>query len=309
MPFSENKEPSIIAIRHGMIAIYKPAGWHSVFQEIGPKSTGALNQQKMADFTDMVSWLSFHADILPVSELKDAAKVWQARFAGTQAQGQPEAASEKALNAADTFLSELGMLYRLDRETSGIMLFALDRTTMESMRAAQSACMLKKRYILMSKALDIEVPGSLPRSRSAEREVLLSALYEGNTVPIVSYFRSYGPRGRLVSCIEPSFMLNADRFKAKKKITKNRYQTNFLSAKPMQEPTADAICLEAEICKGFRHQIRAHCAWMGLPIIGDVQYGGSSSRRLYLEAFSVSLMDGEQRVAEWKLHDGLPAIL
>jgi len=296
MPFSDQKEPSIITIAHGAIAVFKPAGWHSVFQGVELKSPRALNERSAADFEDMVSWLSSHADILPASELKDAAKAWQARFAGLQAQVQPK--------AADRFLSELGMLYRLDRETSGIMLFALDRATMESMRAAQNAFMLKKRYILMSEASDIELAGSLPRSRSAEREVLLSALYEGNTMPIVSYFRSYGPRGGLVSCIEPSF-----RLKAKKKITKDRYQTDLSAAKPMQWPAAGAICIEAEIRKGFRHQIRAHCAWMGLPIIGDLQYGGGSSKRLWLEAFSVSLMDGGQCVAEWKLHDGPTAIL
>lgn len=296
MPFSEQKEPSIISLAHGVIAVFKPAGWHSTFQRGGRKSPGALNHRDSSELKDMVSWISSHSELLPQSELKDAAQAWQARSAGLQAQIQPQ--------EADRFLSELGMLYRLDRETSGIMLFALDRATMESMRAAQNAFMLKKRYILMSTASDTELPGSLPRSRSAEREVLLSALYEGNTISIVSYFRSYGPRGRLVSCIEPSFGL-----KTRKEITKDRYQTDFSAAKTMRWPSSDAICIEAAIRKGFRHQIRAHCAWMGLPIIGDLQYGGSSSKRLWLEAFSVSLMDGGQCVAEWKLHDGMAAIL
>jgi hypothetical protein len=45
-------------------------------------------------------------------------------------------------------------------------------------------------------------------------------------------------------------------------------------------------------------------AWMGLPIAGDSLYGGVESKRLFLEAFSVTLYDGAWATAEWKLYNG-----
>jgi 23S rRNA-/tRNA-specific pseudouridylate synthase len=43
---------------------------------------------------------------------------------------------------------------------------------------------------------------------------------------------------------------------------------------------------------------------MGLPIAGDSLYGGVESKRLFLEAFSVTLYDGARATAEWKLYNG-----
>jgi 23S rRNA pseudouridine1911/1915/1917 synthase len=41
---------------------------------------------------------------------------------------------------------------------------------------------------------------------------------------------------------------------------------------------------EVSIARGFRHQIRAHFAWLGLPLIGDRLYGGRESPLLRLVA-------------------------
>jgi hypothetical protein len=75
--------------------------------------------------------------------------------------------------------------------------------------------------------------------------------------------------------------------------------SNILSeAKNVPEGT---LFLEAEIRKGFRHQIRAHCAWCGLPILGDRLYGGAISQRLWLEAFRVRWEKPDREVLEWDL--------
>ena len=46
---------------------------------------------------------------------------------------------------------------------------------------------------------------------------------------------------------------------------------------------------EAMIRAGFRHQIRAHMAWIGYPIAGDRLYGGRSASRLFLECHRVEI--------------------
>jgi 23S rRNA-/tRNA-specific pseudouridylate synthase len=45
-------------------------------------------------------------------------------------------------------------------------------------------------------------------------------------------------------------------------------------------------CVEivAAIRRGFRHQIRAQLAWLGLPLVGDALYGGLAFPRLCLHA-------------------------
>jgi len=55
----------------------------------------------------------------------------------------------------------------------------------------------------------------------------------------------------------------------------------------------DAMLVEARIAKGFRHQIRAHLASAGFPIVGDSVYGSAAlevdSERLLLHASELHL--------------------
>ncbi|WP_461211422.1 pseudouridine synthase family protein [Desulfocurvus sp. DL9XJH121] len=62
-------------------------------------------------------------------------------------------------------------------------------------------------------------------------------------------------------------------------------------------PGRDATLVRALIRKGARHQIRAHLAAAGLPIVGDHLYGEGEEGGLYLHHFRVSLPDF-QAVAE-----------
>lgn len=43
------------------------------------------------------------------------------------------------------------------------------------------------------------------------------------------------------------------------------------------------------ITKGFRHQIRAHLAWIGQPIIGDVLYGEAAAQSLMCQPQTQSI--------------------
>ncbi len=54
-------------------------------------------------------------------------------------------------------------------------------------------------------------------------------------------------------------------------------------------PKKDPDAIEAVIRSGFRHQIRAHLAWTGHPILGDERYRGASAPRLYLESHRVEI--------------------
>jgi hypothetical protein len=282
MPFLDRNEPYIVDISHGLVVIFKPSGWHATLHEPGDVS--------------VPSWLFEHYDLLPVSALKEAVQANALRIQGVDDRQEP-----------DRFQEELGMLYRLDRDTSGILLCALERSTMDTMQKAQDGMALTKRYMLICTESDRGgVPGSMPESRHAERALLLNGLYAGRGMDVASYFRSYGPRGARVACIASEFAA-----KSKKKITRALYATRYLSVREagaggyaLPGLPQHAMLVEAEIRKGFRHQIRAHSAWMGLPIVGDALYGGADAARLFLEAFAVTLYDGARIAAEWKLYSG-----
>jgi len=109
MPFINRNEPYIVDISHGLVAIFKPCGWHSTLQRPGDVS--------------VPSWLFEHCNLLPSSELKDAACALRIQRTVVDDGQKP-----------DRFQKELGMLYRLDRDTSGILLCALKRSTMEDMQ-------------------------------------------------------------------------------------------------------------------------------------------------------------------------------
>jgi RluA family pseudouridine synthase len=49
--------------------------------------------------------------------------------------------------------------------------------------------------------------------------------------------------------------------------------------------------LEVQLATGRFHQIRAHLAHHGLPIVGDRRYGGAAAQRLYLHAATLAFHD------------------
>lgn len=273
MPFADEKEPRILAIEHEVLVLFKPGLWHSVFQHGNPDASRE---------PDVVSWLAAHADALPESELKHAAL----RF-GT--------------DWKDRFSSELGLLYRLDRETSGIMLCALSRGIFQELEQAQRASRLSKRYVLLSVPRAVQLKGFLPPSCYYGKLFPLGPRFESMQWEIESRFRPYGPKGARVACIDPSIV---SRKVQRTEIYRTQLSLAGLASTLLPEEKklpGGTLLLEAEIRKGFRHQIRAHCAWYGLPILGDRLYGGAVSERLWLEACRVRWERSDQEAIEWNL--------
>jgi 23S rRNA-/tRNA-specific pseudouridylate synthase len=55
-----------------------------------------------------------------------------------------------------------------------------------------------------------------------------------------------------------------------------------------EEDEGPELELRLSLSRGFRHQIRAQLAWIGLPIAGDTLYGGAPDERLRLYAIRLS---------------------
>ncbi len=135
---------------------------------------------------------------------------------------------------------EGGAIHRLDTATAGIVLFAKNQYSYEMMNTLQENNLFEKYYIAQTfendslKGFDIEEKSGI--------------------IIISSYFRPFGPKSKEVRA-------TLDEKKASPKVL---YQTAILQ---------DANVFYCTIVKGFRHQIRAHLAWTGHPIIGDSLYG------------------------------------
>jgi 23S rRNA pseudouridine1911/1915/1917 synthase len=257
--FAPIAEPFIVGEKADCVAVFKPAGMHSL-----PSGKGGEGE-------DILSWYAHR---------------------------MPEARDAFGSEAARDEASELGMISRLDRGTSGIILFARTPALRGMLFNLAARGGIRKIYRLLSTPSGKPLPGCLPGLMRPELPPVAgkdgSPQYDSpGWAAIESFFRSYGEKGARVACIHP------DRAgECRRKLTRKTYTTLIRAAGKNPADGADTIALSALIHSGFRHQIRAHLAWSGLPILGDRDYGGRDAPRLCLEAHRIELDANSGREAE-----------
>ena len=162
---------------------------------------------------------------------------------------------------------EGSIIHRLDTPTSGLVLSPRNKEFYDYLSFLQSEDKILKTYRAEVSEMEEKMEGfeSCPYSFS-----------EDGYVKIVSSFRPYGPKG---ASVRP--MLK------RRKGDERLYETE---VRRVDENTVECV-----IKRGFRHQIRCHLSWLGLPIIGDQRYGGKENPMLMLEAVKVSFpsLDGK----------------
>ena len=153
---------------------------------------------------------------------------------------------------------EGGLLHRLDYETHGLLLIAKTKSGMENLLAQQSEDRILKEYSALCSREKNSIPGftAIPLCSTVER--FCSPTEQLCTSRITSAFRPYGV-GR--KAVRP--LLNGEK----------QYITE---VKEIIQEIEGVYSLSIRIAKGFRHQIRCHLAWFGLPILNDILYGGQA---------------------------------
>ncbi|MEI6388873.1 MAG: pseudouridine synthase [Spirochaetota bacterium] len=245
-------EPRIVAIDDSILVVWKPPRLHSAALSAG----GGPN---------LVGWVL-------------------ERFPGLGCGPGPGLGPGRRLDA------EAGLLHRLDYETAGLLLFARTEEAFTRLRAAQEAQAILKTYQLEASPSFKGLPGSRPLRGNPEGlspELWAAALANLASLPglaagrsISCRFRAYGPKGAQVACLSPGEAVpGAHRRGSPPRL----YRTEIEAA------AAGGLTLHASVrlAQGFRHQIRAHFAWIGLPLQGDSLYGGQSGPALALEAVAL----------------------
>lgn len=143
----------------------------------------------------------------------------------------------------------LAIVHRLDKETSGVMVFGKSKRANQSLTRQFATRKVKKTYLLVTAA-------NVSRDRFTVRSHLIR---EGER------FRSAKPGG------------------ASRSLGK-RGPTEAVTEFRVIQREADRTLLEAFPKTGRTHQIRVHAAESGFPILGDETYGGAPHHRLHLHS-------------------------
>ena len=167
-----------------------------------------------------------------------------------------------------------GLLHRLDLQTTGVVLFGWTKAARRAVTEAFRAREVEKRYVAL-----------------VEAEALGADAEPGAT------WRTSGYLGEAARVGKQTRMGAVTR-------GGKHAETAF---RTLTRVGAALALVEARPLTGRRHQIRAHLAERGAPIVGDALYGSDASApRLWLHAYSAALAhpaDG----ARWEVRAPLPA--
>ncbi len=166
-----------------------------------------------------------------------------------------------------------GLIHRLDRETSGVVLWARRPEAFEAIRAQFSDKTVAKHYL-----------------------ALVEGFVEGHGELNVALAHDPGDAGRMVATPYPA---EAEKLKARPALTRYKALAH-----------GEGLTLVAvEIPTGVMHQIRAHFGFVGYPVVGDTLYGGrpiEDGKRHLLHASSIGFRHPEAG-APTRINSPLPA--
>ncbi len=167
---------------------------------------------------------------------------------------------------------EPGIVHRLDTDTSGLLIAARTAEAFEELVSALRAEQIHKGYLLLCDDTDLADSGVVE-------------------IPLCPHPKD---TRRVLACVHPR--------------DQARYSPRPASTSYRVLERAQGVALvEATAPKAARHQIRAHMAAIGHPLLGDALYGGESARlsRHALHAYHV-VWRGSASVPAFEVRDEVP---
>jgi 23S rRNA pseudouridine1911/1915/1917 synthase len=161
---------------------------------------------------------------------------------------------------------EPGLVHRLDRDTSGLVVIARTAEAFDALRKSFASGSARKLY----RAACAFADGSLDSD---------------SPLRIESRFAPYGRGRTMVRAVFPG--------EKSRKLLKSASIEGYLTEAQVTARGNGRVMLSASILRGFRHQVRVHLAFLGFPILGDPLYGAAVPVgfpvRMYLHAARIEL--------------------
>lgn len=154
----------------------------------------------------------------------------------------------------------VGIMHRLDRTTSGVIMFTKTRTVNKEVSEIFQSHDLTKQYLAV-----VEVPrsGEVRHPELVSGSVFTVEMFMGR----INGKSQQGKWGQLPEARGGQYS-----------------KTDFRVLKQLAVEGRKCLLIECSLYTGRTHQIRVHLASHGLPILGDTLYGGAPAERLYLHA-------------------------
>jgi 23S rRNA (cytosine1962-C5)-methyltransferase len=160
--------------------------------------------------------------------------------------------------------SGLAIIHRLDKETSGVIVFSKTSLANRSLTEQFTKRVVRKKYLLLTDRVLHQTELSAKSSLVRTGEKYVSRPLQGGGQVAETRFRR----------LEPSEL--------KELASTSGLRQELSRAGPYAS-------IEAEPLTGRTHQIRVHAADKGFPILGDTLYGGTPAPRVFLHATELSL--------------------
>lgn len=172
-------------------------------------------------------------------------------------------------------LARGGLVHRLDKDTSGLILVAKDEKTLEALQNQFKRRQVKKQYLALVHGWvesSGKIEGNIGRNpKNREKFVVIDGERQGANV--------IHPRGgrEAVTEYEPIKQLTIN----KEQLSKIFNDLNKIQMRKLDRMNYNQFTLVT--CRpltGRTHQIRVHLKYIGLPVVADQKYGGRKMTRL-----------------------------
>lgn len=154
---------------------------------------------------------------------------------------------------------EYGLLHRIDTPTDGLLLIALTQDFYDYMLEEQKQNRFIKEYSAECDVYTGPIPDGFPKL-----EKTYEKLSPGTHFQLKSYFRNFGEGSKSVRPVTEE--------SGKAALKKLKSSKEYITEVEIIDAEENKVKVKCKITQGYRHQVRCHLAWAGLPIIGDTIY-------------------------------------
>ena len=173
-----------------------------------------------------------------------------------------------------------GVVHRLDRDTSGVILFSKQRAANAALFAAFDSS---------------EAGGSSGQERAAQKLYVAACEPAAGSLGLANDF----VQGQKAAAFKAGDNFSVQNYLGRVSQKSQAAKWGFVPKEKggkfartdfkILEERAGRLLVQAKLFTGRTHQIRVHLSQKGLPVLGDELYGGRAAQRIFLHALSLEL--------------------